>query len=126
MRRPGFYLLFVLNEAGVPSIAKIVRMGVASDPNPAIKPILTNPGAPGQHRRRRPSTCALSASDPNGDVLTYAASGLPSGLSINPTTGRISGTPTDRGHLQRRRDGERRRQHATAELRLDGAGRERR
>ncbi len=30
--------------------------------------------------------------DPDGDALTYAAAGLPAGLTINPTTGVISGT----------------------------------
>jgi hypothetical protein len=34
----------------------------------------------------------LDAVEPNGDAVTYAASGLPPGLSIDPTTGRISGT----------------------------------
>jgi len=32
------------------------------------------------------------AGDPNGDSLTYSASGLPPGLSINASTGLISGT----------------------------------
>ncbi len=32
------------------------------------------------------------ASDADGDVLVYAASGLPAGLSINTSTGIISGT----------------------------------
>ncbi len=31
--------------------------------------------------------------DPNGQPLSFAASGLPSGLSIDPVTGLISGTP---------------------------------
>ena len=31
-------------------------------------------------------------SDPDGDTLTYSASGLPAGLSIDPATGVISGT----------------------------------
>ncbi|TAE26003.1 MAG: hypothetical protein EAZ91_18320 [Cytophagales bacterium] len=31
---------------------------------------------------------------PTGQTFTYAASGLPTGLSINPTTGAITGTPT--------------------------------
>ncbi len=34
-----------------------------------------------------------SFTDPNGDPLNYTASGLPSGLSINSTSGIISGTP---------------------------------
>ena len=34
------------------------------------------------------------ASDSGGDVPTYSASNLPSGLSIDPRSGLISGTPT--------------------------------
>ena len=32
-------------------------------------------------------TLAVVASDPDGDTLTYSATGLPPGLSINATTG---------------------------------------
>jgi hypothetical protein len=35
---------------------------------------------------------ALSATDADGDVLTYTATGLPAGLSIDPGSGMISGT----------------------------------
>ncbi|WP_189587186.1 putative Ig domain-containing protein, partial [Litorimonas cladophorae] len=35
---------------------------------------------------------ASSISDPDGDVLSYTATGLPTGLSIDPSTGVISGT----------------------------------
>ena len=35
---------------------------------------------------------AGSFTDPDGDVLTYIAVGLPAGLTLNPTTGIISGT----------------------------------
>ncbi|MEO1064013.1 MAG: malectin domain-containing carbohydrate-binding protein [Actinomycetota bacterium] len=34
----------------------------------------------------------VTGDDVDGDALTYGASGLPAGLSINPTTGEISGT----------------------------------
>jgi hypothetical protein len=34
----------------------------------------------------------IVATDPPGDSLTYSAAGLPAGLTINPATGRISGT----------------------------------
>ncbi len=36
----------------------------------------------------------ISASDSGGTALTYTATGLPAGLSINSSTGLISGTPT--------------------------------
>ncbi len=38
-----------------------------------------------------------SFTDPNSQTLTYAATGLPAGLSVNTTTGAISGTPTTAG-----------------------------
>ncbi len=41
-----------------------------------------------------PVSLGLVASDPNGDPLTFSASGLPTGLAIDPQSGLISGVPT--------------------------------
>jgi hypothetical protein len=44
---------------------------------------------------RQPATAQVGASDSaSGTTLTYSASGLPAGMSINFSTGVISGTPT--------------------------------
>ncbi len=46
-----------------------------------------------------PIAFQLVASDPDGDALTYAASGLPGSVSLNQVTGLVSGTlaPSDAG-----------------------------
>ena len=93
---PGFYMLFAFNAAGTPAVAPILRVGVAANPNPAITPSLVNPGNQTGDAGTATSL-PLSATDPNGDTLTFSASGLPPGLSIHPTTGVISGTPSAAG-----------------------------
>jgi len=44
-------------------------------------------------------TLQVGASDPDGDVLRYGATGLPPGLSINSGSGLISGTPSTVGNF---------------------------
>jgi hypothetical protein len=53
--------------------------------------VLTNPGDQ-INAQGSAVSLPIQASDPDHDSLTYTASGLPSGLSINTTTGIISGT----------------------------------
>jgi len=54
-------------------------------------PVVTNPGAHGNAEGDVVSV-PIVASDPDGQTLTYWATGLPDGLSIDPATGVISGT----------------------------------
>ncbi len=59
-------------------------------------PTLSNPGNRTSARGAAISL-KLTASDPNGDPITFSALGLPTGLTVNPASGVISGTPTTAG-----------------------------
>ena len=61
---------------------------------PNNAPTITNPGDQ-SGMTGQAVNLTIAASDPDvGDTLTFSASGLPAGLSINPSSGLISGTPT--------------------------------
>jgi hypothetical protein len=83
------------------SVAAYAQGGVIGAPSTEVPrytnraPSLANPGL--QFATRGSSvSLQLSASDPDGSSLTYGASGLPPGLSIN-SAGRIAGVPTATG-----------------------------
>ena len=59
-------------------------------------PVVTNPGAQ-TSTVNTAASLQIQATDPQGDALTYSATGLPAGLSINSGSGLISGTPTAAG-----------------------------
>lgn len=74
------------NDGLVNSNLATVSIDVTNQP-----PVVTDPGAQSDVVGY-PVGLAISASDPDGDDLTYSAAGLPPGLSIDPASGYISGT----------------------------------
>ena len=59
-------------------------------------PVLTNPGSQTADQGSF-TVLNLQGSDPNGDPLTYGATGLPPGLQLTTSSGRIAGTPSKAG-----------------------------
>ncbi|MBX7207144.1 MAG: PQQ-dependent sugar dehydrogenase [Verrucomicrobiaceae bacterium] len=84
-------LVVTSSNYGVLSTASFdnVQLGGSSQQNHA--PAITQPQDQFTLRGSAVSF-ALQASDPDGDILSWIASGLPAGLSIDPSTGVISGT----------------------------------
>jgi len=68
-----------------------------SAPAPNNTPVVSNPGSQSGYTGVAVSL-AISASDADGEALAFSATGLPAGLTINATTGRITGTPTTAGN----------------------------
>jgi YVTN family beta-propeller protein len=87
---PGYYMLFAFNQNGVPSVASMLRIGVAQGPDPGIVPSVTPPS----NQNSTTSTAVnlqLLGTDPNGDSLTWRSTGLPPGLTLDAQTGLITG-----------------------------------
>jgi mono/diheme cytochrome c family protein len=80
-------------------VAYVEQIGAmeTSAPLPNRLPVLNNPGNQSGYTGAA-VTILLSASDADGDTLTYSASGLPAGVTIAAATGRITGTPTQAGN----------------------------
>jgi hypothetical protein len=92
------YIRVVLTQATSPSWWSMVNFTVYSSGSGGGNTVTeTNPGS----QTGTVGTAAslqISASDSaSGQALTYSAAGLPAGLSINSSTGLISGTPTTAG-----------------------------
>ncbi|MFD5818543.1 M4 family metallopeptidase [Streptomyces sp. NPDC127038] len=81
--------------AGVANAFAGIAVGSHVTP-PSSGVTVTNPGSQSSTVGTAVSL-QVSASSTNSGALTYSASGLPTGLSINSSTGAITGTPTTAG-----------------------------
>jgi YVTN family beta-propeller protein len=87
-----------LSAADLSSLAAFIAQTDGSEATAPVNaaPVITRPsnqtGSLGKS-----VNLAIVASDADGDVLTYSATNLPAGLTINASTGVISGVPTAAG-----------------------------
>lgn len=87
---PGYWMLFALNANGAWSEAKVIHV----DPNAVVT--INTPDAQ-VSSINTPVSLTIHAVAPGDAPLTYSAAGLPTGLTLNPSSGVISGTPTTVG-----------------------------
>ena len=87
---PGYYMLFIVNSAGVPSIASVMQLTAtfSLSATPASRTVL--PGASTSY------TVTVSAETGFTDTVSFSVSGLPSGATatFNPTSVNGSGPTT--------------------------------
>lgn len=86
----GDWMLFAMNDAGVPSVARIVR--VVLDGAPTIAPTDDVASAVGTTALVQPTVTA-----PAGTTLRVAASNLPPGIGVDAATGRMTGQASAAG-----------------------------
>ncbi len=84
----GTYLVTLFASDGV-NTGHTTFTWVVAD---ATAPSVTAPADQSSHTGDTVSGVFVTASDADGDTLTYSAGNLPPGLRINPTTGEIGGT----------------------------------
>jgi hypothetical protein len=68
---PGYYMLFVLDSAGVPSVARFVKLA-ASAPNQAPTATITSPATSVTRNPGGSVSFAGTGSDPDGTISAYA------------------------------------------------------
>ncbi len=82
----GYYSF---NNTSTSDIYFIIRMQNDDNSQPSLEPIVSQVAFEGSQLG-----FTASAVDPDNDTLTYSATGLPSGATLDPVTGAFSWTPT--------------------------------
>jgi hypothetical protein len=68
---PGYYMLFIINASGVPSVARFIQLSPTPSNQPPVATI-TNPGAAVTVAAGQPLTFASTASDPDGSIAGFS------------------------------------------------------
>ena len=92
----GIDVLVGVNRTPVTPPFDIKTLGSCTVNPGNIPPVVVNPGSQSSTVGQS-ANLSISASDANGDTLSYSASGLPGGLNINNNSGVISGIPVALG-----------------------------
>jgi large repetitive protein len=90
---PGYWMLFAVNGAGVPSVAKVIQIVTSTGPVLPALPARTN-------LLGETVSASVAAGSPSGAPLVYTATGLPTGLAIGQANGVIAGTLAAAGNFR--------------------------
>jgi YVTN family beta-propeller protein len=85
---PGYWMLFAISPTGPFSVSKIIQVSANN------VPVVTSPG---DQTTRINQSVSLPMTATGPGTMTWSATGLPTGLSINATTGLVFGTPSALG-----------------------------
>jgi hypothetical protein len=89
---PGYYMVFILNSSGVPSVARFVQLTSGPPANQAPTATITNPSANVTVNPGGSISFAGSGSDPDGSIASYSwtfAGGNPAASNV-PTPGAVT------------------------------------
>jgi hypothetical protein len=91
---PGTYMVFVVNDGGAPSVARLVRLGPGV---PVVVPPEITSSAPTSTQVNTQYTYVPAAS--GSTPLTWSLPSAPAWLAVGPSTGAVAGTPTATGQF---------------------------
>ncbi|PYE52999.1 delta-60 repeat domain-containing protein [Deinococcus yavapaiensis] len=99
---PTGFDLVKLPGSGLPGGTQLGNVRVAGTASTTTTTLLTRPSLTASNatlQQGQAVTYAVSGSDPQGSALTYSVSSgtLPAGLTLNASTGAVSGTPSSYG-----------------------------